>query len=56
MSIPKRFPFIERRNQKGEANVFPCVPISLRYGDCALEVFGLLDTELSQNIMPFWRR
>ena len=53
MSIPKRFPFIERRNQKGEANVFPCVPISLRYGDCALEAFGLLDTGSSQNVLPY---
>ena len=53
MSIPKRFPFIERRNQKGEANIFPCVPISLRYGNCALEAFGLLDTGSSLNVLPY---
>lgn len=41
MSIPKRFPFIERRNSKGETNVFPCGPIALSYGDRTLEVFGL---------------
>jgi hypothetical protein len=53
MSNPKRFPFIERRNQKGEVNVFPCVPISLSYRDCVAEVFGLLDTGSSLNILPY---
>ncbi len=53
MAIPKRFPFIERRNQKGEVNVFPCIPITLSYGDCSVESFGLLDTGSSLNVMPY---
>jgi hypothetical protein len=53
MSNPKRFPFIERSNQKGEINVFPCVPISLGYRDRASEVFGLLDTGSSLNVLPY---
>lgn len=47
----KRFPFIERRNGKGEANVFPCMPITLSYGDRTLEIFGLLDTGASFNVL-----
>jgi hypothetical protein len=53
MSNPKRFPFIERRNQKGEANVFPCVPVALSDRDRSLEVFGLLDTGSSLNVLPY---
>jgi hypothetical protein len=53
MSNPKRFPFIERRNQKGEANVFPCVPIALSHHDRTSEVFGLLDTGSSLNVLPY---
>ena len=53
MSNPKRFPFIERRNPKGEANVFPCVPIALSYGDRCSEIFGLLDTGSSLNVLPY---
>jgi hypothetical protein len=49
----KRFSFIERRNQVGEANVFPCVPITLSDRDCVLEVVGLLDTGASLNILPY---
>jgi len=52
MQSPKRFPFIERRNAKGEVNVFPCVPITLSYGDRTLEIFGLLDTGASLNVLP----
>jgi hypothetical protein len=51
MSNPKRFPFIERRNSKGEANVFPCVPIALSYGDRISEVFWLLDKGSSLNVV-----
>ncbi|MFN5397300.1 MAG: hypothetical protein ACK5C4_06780 [Pseudanabaena sp.] len=53
MSSPKRFPFIERRNPKGEANVFPCVLIALSYGDRTSEIFGLLDTGSSLNVLPY---
>ncbi len=53
MRNPKRFPFIEGRNQAGEANVFPCVPITLSYRDCVLEVVGLLDTGASLNVLPY---
>jgi hypothetical protein len=53
MSNPQRFPFIERRNQQGEANVFPCVPISLSYRNLTSEVFGLLDTGSSLNVLPY---
>ncbi|MGL5131804.1 MAG: retroviral-like aspartic protease [Planktothrix sp.] len=53
MRNAKRFPFIERRNQAGEANVFPCIPITLSYHDCVLEVVGLLDTGASLNILPY---
>ena len=53
MQEAKRFPFIERRNQVGEANVFPCVPITLSYRDCILEVVGLLDTGSSLNVLPY---
>ena len=53
MRNAKRFPFIERRNQAGEANVFPCVPITLSYRDCVLEVVGLLDTGASLNVLPY---
>ncbi|MFN5967300.1 MAG: hypothetical protein ACK46E_19675 [Pseudanabaena sp.] len=52
MSNPKRFPFIERRNSKGGANAFPCVPIALIYGDRTSEIFGLLDTGSSLNVLP----
>lgn len=53
MSNPKRFPFIERRNSKGGANAFPCVPIALIYGDRTSEIFGLLDTGSSLNVLPY---
>ncbi len=53
MRNAERFPFIERRNQAGEANVFPCVPITLSYRDCVLEVVGLLDTGASLNVLPY---
>jgi hypothetical protein len=53
MLNPKRFPFIERRNPIGEVNVFPCVPISLSYRDRTSEVFGLLDTGSSLNVLPY---
>jgi hypothetical protein len=53
MTSPQRFPFIERMNQQGEANVFPCVPISLSYRNRNLDVFGLLDTGSSLNVLPY---
>ena len=53
MRNAKHFPFIERRNQTGETNVFPCVPITLNYRDCVSEVFGLLDTGASLNVLPY---
>ncbi len=53
MRNAKRFPFIERRNQAGETNVFPCIPITLSYGDCILETWGLLDTGSSLNVLPY---
>jgi hypothetical protein len=53
MRNPQRFPFIEGRNQAGEANVFPCVPITLSYRDCVLEVVGLLDTGASLNVLSY---
>jgi hypothetical protein len=53
MRHAKRFPFIERRNQAGETNVFPCIPITLSYGDCILETWGLLDTGSSLNVLPY---
>jgi hypothetical protein len=53
MRNTKRFPFIERRNQAGETNVFPYVPITLSYRDSVLEVVGLLDTGSSLNILPY---
>jgi hypothetical protein len=53
MLNPRKFPFVERRNQAGEVNVFPCVPISLRYKDRTLEAFGLLDTGSSLNVLPY---
>lgn len=53
MRNTKRFPFIERRNQAGETNVFPCVPITLSYRDCILEAWGLLDTGSSLNVLPY---
>jgi hypothetical protein len=33
------------RNQKGEANVFPCLLIALRYSDCTLEFDSLSDSK-----------
>ncbi|MCT7968050.1 hypothetical protein NG799_17195 [Laspinema sp. D1] len=53
MRNSQRFPFIERRNKAGEANVFPCVPITFSYRDRVLEVFGLLDTGASLNVLPY---
>ena len=53
MRNAKRFPFIERRNQAGETNVFPCIPITLSYRDCILEAWGLLDTGSSLNVLPY---
>ena len=53
MRNAKRFPFIERRNQAGETNVFPCIPITLSYRDNVSEVVGLLDTGSSLNILPY---
>ena len=41
MSNPKRFPFIERRNPKGEANVFPCLSIPLSGNLAPVEAKGL---------------
>ena len=49
MRNAKRFPFIERRNQAGEANVFPCVPITLSYRDCVSQVVGLFLEEEKKN-------
>jgi hypothetical protein len=53
MRNAQRFPFIERRNQAGETNVFPCLHITLSYRDCVLEVVGLLDTGASLNVLPY---
>ncbi|MCL1470331.1 hypothetical protein [Argonema antarcticum] len=53
MRNAKLFPFIERRNQAGEANVFPYLPITLSYRDYVSEVFGLLDTGASLNVLPY---
>ncbi|PSB23462.1 hypothetical protein C7B69_14385 [filamentous cyanobacterium Phorm 46] len=53
MRNSKRFPFIERRNQAGETNVFPCIPITLSYRECILEAWGLLDTGSSLNVLPY---
>ena len=53
MRNAKRFPFIERRNQAGETNVFPCIPITLSYRDNVSEVVGLLDTGSSLNVLPY---
>jgi len=53
MRNAKQFPFVERRNQAGEANVFPCIPITLSYQNCVSEVFGLLDTGASLNVLPY---
>ncbi|MEG4487060.1 MULTISPECIES: hypothetical protein [unclassified Microcoleus] len=53
MRNSKRFSFIERRNQAGETNFFPCVPITLSYRDCISETLGLLDTGSSLNVLPY---
>ncbi|MDJ1170040.1 hypothetical protein PMG71_11435 [Roseofilum sp. BLCC_M154] len=53
MQNSQRFPFIERRNQAGEANFFPCVPITLGYRDSVGEFWGLLDTGSSLNVLPY---
>lgn len=53
MQNAKRFPFIERRNQAGDTNVFPLVPIALSYRDCVWDGLGLLDTGSSLNVLPY---
>lgn len=53
MRNAKRFPFVERRNQVGDSNVFPFVPITLSYRDSTLETLGLLDTGSSLNVLPY---
>ncbi|MBP0016979.1 MAG: hypothetical protein J7647_05395 [Cyanobacteria bacterium SBLK] len=53
MRNAKRFPFIERRNQAGETNIFPFIPISLGYRDRVWDTLGLLDTGSSLNILPY---
>ncbi len=52
MQNAKRFPFVERRNKAGQSNIFPYVPITLRYRDCVWETLGLLDTGSSLNVLP----
>ena len=53
MQNAKRFPFVERRNQAGDTNVFPLIPIALSYRDRVWDGLGLLDTGSSLNVLPY---
>jgi hypothetical protein len=49
----RRFPFVEARDVYGDLDVVPRLPLTLSYGGKHLEVFGLLDTGASINVLPY---
>lgn len=53
MHNAKRFPFVERKNQAGDTNFFPFVPIALSYEHSIRNTSGLLDTGSSLNVLPY---
>lgn len=53
MDNSKRFPFITRSNSLGVSSTMPYLPLRLTYGNCSLEVMGLLDTGASVNVLPY---
>jgi hypothetical protein len=53
MPEPQRFPFVEAQDVYGDLDVVPRLPITLSYGEKRIQVFGLLDTGASINVLPY---
>lgn len=53
MSNTKRFTFIKKKNNLGQENYVPYLPITLHYGEMYVESMGLLDTGATINILPY---
>jgi hypothetical protein len=53
MSSPIRFPFTVIDPSLGELGQSPYLPLTLTYGDRAINAQGLLDTGSSVNVLPY---
>lgn len=49
----QQFPFIEARDIYGDSDLVPSLPLTLSYGGKHIEMFGLLDTGSSINVLPY---
>lgn len=49
----QRFPFLAKRDELGVIADVPYLPLTLTYRSCSIEVFGLLDTGASVNVLPY---
>jgi hypothetical protein len=49
----QRFPFVEARDIYGDLDLVPRLPLTLSYREKHIEVFGLLDTGSSINVLPY---
>ncbi|PSB06149.1 hypothetical protein C7B61_09315 [filamentous cyanobacterium CCP1] len=49
----KRFPFVERTNNRGLSSTLPYLPVTLGYSDRVVEAMALLDTGASVNVLLY---
>lgn len=47
------FPFLEAKDNYGDVDVVPSLPLTLTYGQSSIAVSGLLDTGASVNVLPY---
>ena len=47
------FPFLEAKDNYGDVDVVPSLPLTLTYGQNSIAVSGLLDTGASVNVLPY---
>ncbi|MEM8525107.1 MAG: hypothetical protein AAGG68_10705 [Bacteroidota bacterium] len=53
MIEPKRFPYVAKQSDIGEAGFFPLLPIQLIHNNQTIDVHGLLDSGSTVNVLPF---
>ena len=47
------FPFLEAKDNYGDVDLVPSLPLTLTYGQSSIAVSGLLDTGASVNVLPY---
>ena len=50
---PIRFPFLPLKNEDGDSDLMPILPLRLVLNEQSLDVHGLLDTAASVSVLPY---